>query len=272
MTREMGRLLSVTLLMTAIAAAAYARHPVGIAYYDVDRLYDTIPSTFYDDRDYTPEGRYGWNGDRYMRKVRHIAAVIDSMALPAVALYGVENEAVVRDIVGNCREDYSYLHRTLSTRNGLDFALLYWGDRLFVRSVDSGYDYLSIEASIDGREILLILSRYSATAEHIARKAERKAERTVIVMGRTDNFDMKATGLRDATAEAEKAGMGNALLREGWTMVDRILTGSGVDGRAAVYARRWLLDSRNRPAATFAAGKYAGGYSNRLPIYIYISE
>ena len=43
------------------------------------------------------------------------------MALPLVALWGVENEQVVRDIAAACRGDYSYLHRTLNSLDGMDF-------------------------------------------------------------------------------------------------------------------------------------------------------
>ena len=82
---------------------SYGQRPIGIAFYDVDRIYDTVPALFYDDADYTPEGRLHWTAERYARKIRNTAAVIDSMALPLVALWGVENEQVVRDIAAACR-------------------------------------------------------------------------------------------------------------------------------------------------------------------------
>lgn len=268
--RRAGYIAALICAVAQVVGLA-ARQPVGMAYYDVDRLYDTIPSLFYDDRAYTPQGKFKWDGDRYRRKVERVAAVIDSMALPVVALYGVENEQVVRDIAERCRDDYSYIHRTLSTRNGLDFALLYWGDRLFIDEVKSGFDYMAVDATLDGRGIVLILSRYSAEAANLARRAalDRK-ERRVIVMGRTDNFDMKEGLFRDATSAAENSGMGNALLARGWTMLDRILTDTTDNEDASVYARQWLLDRRNRPAATFRGNRYEGGVSGRLPIYIYI--
>lgn len=117
--------------LLALCAATAAAQSVGIAYYDVDHLYDTIPALFYDDSDYTPEGRLAWDTERYRRKIDGTAAVIDSMSLPIVALWGVENEAVVRDLAAACRGDYVYLHRTLNTLDGMDFALLYHGDRFF---------------------------------------------------------------------------------------------------------------------------------------------
>ena len=67
---------------------SYGQRPIGIAFYDVDRIYDTVPALFYDDADYTPEGRLHWTAERYARKIRNTAAVIDSMALPLVARTG----------------------------------------------------------------------------------------------------------------------------------------------------------------------------------------
>ena len=75
-----------------------AQPRIGIAYCDLDHLYDTIPALFYDDSDYTPGGRLAWDTERYRRKIARTAAVIDSMRMPLVALWSVENEAVVRDI------------------------------------------------------------------------------------------------------------------------------------------------------------------------------
>lgn len=34
---------------------SYGQRPIGIAFYDVDRIYDTVPALFYDDADYTPK-------------------------------------------------------------------------------------------------------------------------------------------------------------------------------------------------------------------------
>lgn len=39
----------------ASLGAIHAQQRTGFAYYDLDRLYDTIPSLFYDDTDYTPK-------------------------------------------------------------------------------------------------------------------------------------------------------------------------------------------------------------------------
>ena len=125
--QRLPRIITALLLFLA-GIPAHAQPRTGIVYWDLDHLYDTVPALFDNDTDYTPSGRLAWDTERYRRKIRHTAAVIDSMRMPLVALWGVENEAVVRDIAAACEGDYSYLHRTLNSLDGMDFALLYYGD------------------------------------------------------------------------------------------------------------------------------------------------
>lgn len=118
--QRLPRIITALLLFLA-GIPAHAQPRTGIVYWDLDHLYDTVPALFYNDTDYTPSGRLAWDTERYRRKIRHTAAVIDSMRMPLVALWGVENEAVVRDIAAACKSDYSYLHRTLNSLDGHGF-------------------------------------------------------------------------------------------------------------------------------------------------------
>ena len=81
-------LLLAALLLSGIRCAL-AQPRIGIAYCDLDHLYDTIPALFYDDSDYTPGGRLAWDTERYRRKIARTAAVIDSMH-KAVSEMGVQ--------------------------------------------------------------------------------------------------------------------------------------------------------------------------------------
>ena len=161
----MLRRMIIPALLCLAGLCAFGKSPAGIAFCDVDRLYDTLPALFYDDSEYTPEGRLKWNSARYERKVRQTAALIDSMGLDIVALWGVENEQVVRDIAQACRGDYAYIHRTLNSLDGMDFALLYYGDRFYPGRVETGRRYLRIEndqveAAFDMHNGQLITLRY----------------------------------------------------------------------------------------------------------------
>lgn len=269
----MMRLLSILAALVVSAPAAFGHPPVGIAFYDVDRLYDTLPALFYNDEDYTPDGRYGWNAERYERKIRNTAAVIDSMGLEIVALWGVENETVVRDLTAACRGDYTYLHRTLNSLDGMDFALLYFGDRFYPDLTETGRRYLYVEGELDGRRIGLTLCSDDGTARWLAGDLrEEHPGVPLVVMGRTGRLRARRYGLTDALSRAEKAGRGNIRRAGRWEMRDRILVDTALQHVGGdVYVRRYLVDQKSgNPLRTFERGRYRGGFGYSLPVYVHI--
>ena len=68
----MQRTLLLTLLFLAaiMQATAQQRGMLGVGFYDVDKLYDTLPSRFYNDSDYTPEGRLKWTTNDTAARLR----------------------------------------------------------------------------------------------------------------------------------------------------------------------------------------------------------
>ena len=265
----MRRLLLI--LLSAITIQLSAQPRVGFAYYDVDRAYDTIPSPFYDDSAFTPSGRNRWDKERYERKINGIAAVVDSMAMPIVALYGIENEKVVRDIVAKSSGDYSYIHRTLNRLDGMDFALLYYGDVLFPERVEVGLDYMLIEAAIGNREFAFVLTHRSRLLGYIvAQLQELHPAKHIVAAGDFYKVEYKRFKLNEATAKAERAGHGNTIYRNQWRMFDRILTDKRLKTNCNVFARRWLLDHNGEPKPTFNREGYIGGTGRKLPIFCYM--
>lgn len=253
---------------------ARAQSPLGIAFYDVDRIYDTIPALFYNDEEYTPDGRMHWNTERYQRKIRNTAAVIDSMRLPITALWGVENEEVVRDISAACQGDYSYLHRTLNTLDGMDFALFYYGDIFLPDFTEVGNRYLYVEGELRGVGRIGLLMSGNA---HFATMAagdlrEERPGVKLIIMGRCDGIRGERYGLTDATARAERAGRGTVHYSSGWRMRDRILVDTALHARGGdVFARRYMVDDKSGyPLSTYKKKVYNGGYSYSLPVFVYI--
>lgn len=274
------RLTILLLLCVPLLRGAAAQVPFGIAYCDVDRFCDTVASPFRNDLDYTPEGRLAWTAERYCRKVAQTAAVVDSLALPVVILFGVENEAVVRDVARCCARDYAYLHRTLNRRDGRDFALLYFGDRFFPHHVEPGGDYLYVEGTLADRAdspcdtLGLLLCSDGRTARMLPRLLRRERPGAkLLLLGRFDPAEALRAGLREATDRAERAGRGNRFRRNRWEMADRIAVDTALRVEACEpYIRPWLLDpQRGTPLPTYAGGSYRGGYSGALPIFLYIA-
>ncbi len=274
------RLLRFVWLSFAVCCPfAGTAQPLGIAYYDVDRLYDTVVSPFYDDTGFTPESRLRWDAERYRHKIARTAAVIDSISLPIVALYGVENEAVVRDLVRASRNYYTYLHRTLNQLDGLDFALLYYGDLFFPHFTEPGNGYLYIEGTLSARyrrtcdTLGLLLCHRDDTADWLPQLLRKEHPNTrMVILGRFKPDQVSQHGFRDATARAEKSGHGNRFRRNGWEMRDRIAADTALHVEYCdVYIRCWLLDPANgKPLPTYDNKRYRGGYGRSLPVFVYL--
>ena len=232
----MRRVLLALALLIYCVVQAVAQERFGVAYYDVDKLYDTIPSKFYDDRAYTPRGKLGWNAERYRRKVENIARVVDSMAMPVVVLYGVENESIVRDVVSVSNQDYAYIHRTQDYNDGLDFAVLYFADKFFVESITPWRGALCVEGEADGRPLTIVAAnRCSSLGVLFAERNLNREGNRIVLLGLPSRMGFQGLGLRDCSAEAERAGRGNIFTYGGWVMRDKVASNiSGVE-RCDVY-------------------------------------
>lgn len=257
------------IFILSFIVSGMAQSGFGVAYYDVDRFYDTLPSTFYDDSDYTPDGRMCWTSERYCRKVESVAKVIDSMSMPVVVLYGVENEQVVRDIVEATSEDYAYVHRTQDYNNGLDFAMLYFADKFFIERVTPWRGALCVEGEFNDSPLTIVAANRCTSLRVLfeERNLNREAN-NIILVGRPSQLGFSDLGLRDCSLEGERAGRGNIFSNGRWIMRDRVATNISHDVQCEVYIKSWLLDSAALPKPTFDKLKYRGGFSSALPIYI----
>lgn len=258
------------LILLALGRTTALYGQAGFVYYDVDRLYDTIPSPFYNDDRYTPEGRYRWNTERYHRKVAEIAAVVDSLAQPVVALYGIENEQVARDLSATTQGDYTYLHRTLNSFDGMEFALLYHADRFQPLNTRTARNTLIVEALFDRDTVTLLLTTDGRIAESLVKEARtRHPRRRCILAGRLADFSATRYGMRDVMAAAAARGHGTRLRNGLWEMRDRIVTDTLHDAtEGAVYIRSYLLDAQQgAPLPTYSGNRYRGGRGRNLPIW-----
>lgn len=177
-------LLLAVLLSAPVTLSAQYRH-VSVGFYNVENLFDTVPSPFYDDREYTPEGRNGWNTERYRKKLTHIARVIEDAGFDVAALAEVENEEAVRDLVSTLSDDYSYIHRTSSDTRGIDIALLYKGDKFFpglVELIRSGTtrEFLFVKGELIGVETGFLVCHLPSKFNGLKYR-EAAAERLAVV-------------------------------------------------------------------------------------------
>lgn len=259
-------LFAASALCGTVAAQGPAAGNAKIAFYNVENLYDTIPSLFYDDSDYTPQGRLGWDTGRYRTKLRNIASVIDELRADVVGLSEVENEGVVRDLTATLSDDYNYIHYTGGDRRGMDLALLYRGDRFVplssrLVSVGAAREVLYVRGELLGLEVGVVVchmpSQFNDNAHRFAALSElysfvdslhrTAAEPRVVLMG---DFNAEPSD-KVMKRSFGTGGRGYDLARPVYSPFEPIAkTGSG----SYAYNGRWQLIDNIFISTGFLAG------------------
>jgi len=126
---------------TASAQSARKYQSYGVAFYNLENLFDTIPNNpLGRDLEYTPDGKNQWGSKKYWNKIDNLAHAIAAMTTQTTpigpAIIGVseiENKSVLDDLV---KADpikkwmLQVVHHDSPDRRGVDVGLLY-NPRLF---------------------------------------------------------------------------------------------------------------------------------------------
>lgn len=259
---------------------ATAQITTSVAFYNVENLCDTVQSKFYDDSAFTPQGRKGWNTERYNRKISNIARVIDEMNVDVLGIAEVETKAVVQDLVNNLNTDYNYIHASSGDSRGMDLALLYKGDKFFpdsVALVDSkvSREFLYARGEYCGVEVHFVIchlpsrlnkSSYCEKAFYALHRLiydilDKDHNANVILMGdfnaspveKLMKMYMGRSGAKDAFMtnvlnDAYRSGFGSYFSDGSWLLFDNIFvnpeffstSGFRLAG-AGVYSRQYML-------------------------------
>lgn len=133
-------MLSLMVLLGFVAASAQQSQGkkfkvYGVAFYNLENLFDTINNNGNYDLEYSPEGAKRWDGRKYRSKINNLARVIASMKTattpmgPAViGVSEIENRSVLEDLVADpqiAKWDLQIVHHDSPDRRGVDVGLLY---------------------------------------------------------------------------------------------------------------------------------------------------
>ena len=112
----------------------------GVAFYNLENLFDTINANGTYDKEFSPQGARQWNTEKYYKKLHNMAYAISQMATNSTpngpALIGVseiENISVLKDLVKQPeirKWHLQIVHHDSPDRRGVDVGLLY-NPRLF---------------------------------------------------------------------------------------------------------------------------------------------
>jgi hypothetical protein len=107
----------------------------GIAFYNLENLFDTINNNGKYDEEFSPSGSRQWTGEKYWSKINNLAYAISQFATkttpigPAIiGVSEVENKSVLVDLVNakNLKKwNLQVVHHDSPDRRGVDVSLLY---------------------------------------------------------------------------------------------------------------------------------------------------
>lgn len=161
-------LLILFALLCAFGAHSQSEETYEVAcvgFYNLENLFDTLDTDNKRDEEFTPEGRNGWNSQRYFHKMDRMSKVIadlgteispDGMAILGVA--EVENIGPLQDLVthDNLKErGYVPLLIEGPDKRGIDVGLIYQPKYFSVTSYKS-YSLRSIDTTFYTRDQLLV--------------------------------------------------------------------------------------------------------------------
>ncbi len=106
-----------------------SKQTMTLMFYNVENLFDIYDNPETLDDDFTPQGKLGWNEDRYQTKLFRLAEVIDAIPgdWPAfIGLAEVENRQVLQDLLlANAEMSrYKIIHQDSPDERGIDVAAL----------------------------------------------------------------------------------------------------------------------------------------------------
>ena len=107
----------------------------GVAFYNLENLFDTINNNGKYDLEFSPQGKNNWNGHKYRSKLRNLSYAISQMTTKGTpygpAIIGcseIENVTVLQDLVKqDAIKDWNLqvIHHDSPDRRGVDVSLLY---------------------------------------------------------------------------------------------------------------------------------------------------
>lgn len=185
MKRYITLILSVILFIFVAVAQKNERKQytiAGVAFYNLENLFDTINSNGNYDFEYSPDGAKQWDSEKYWAKINNMAYAISQMAStftpmgPAViGVSEIENKSVLDDLVNADpikKWNLQVVHHDSPDRRGIDVSLLY-NPRLFkVLNVNNhtltidGYDefrtrdQMCVTGLLNGKKVSIIVNHW----------------------------------------------------------------------------------------------------------------
>lgn len=147
-----------------------------VGFYNLENLFDTLDTANKRDEDFTPEGRNGWDSEKYAHKLDQLGRVISEIGtglnpdgLSIIGVAEVENENVLNDLVEHeslANRGYEIIFHDGPDRRGIDVGLIYDPQDFQVEDWKS-YTLSTEDTSFRTRDQLLVSGNLLGERVHI---------------------------------------------------------------------------------------------------------
>jgi len=139
-----------------------------VAFYNLENLFDSEHNEYTLDKDFTPDGIFEWNRDRYLRKIQNLSNAISKIghkksALPPIFLgvAEIENKLCLEDLINSEKlqpYNYDFVHYNSPDERGIGVAFLYQKEHFELIYSDTYTLYITDNDDIRDytRDVLLI--------------------------------------------------------------------------------------------------------------------
>lgn len=156
---------------------------IGVAFYNVENLFDTEDDPKIADEEFLPSGKYAWTEDKYKIKLANIAKVLSQLAKDGPEFFGlveIENATVVRDLLSQKAltevANYKFVHENSRDARGVDVAFCY-NPAVFSYVAHKAFapkftdknkksrDFLVVEGKVAGEQMYVIVNHWPSRRE-----------------------------------------------------------------------------------------------------------
>ena len=175
-----------------------------IAFYNLENLFDYENKESTLDKDYTPEGIYKWDGNKYIQKINNLGQAISRIgemrsSVPPVLLgvCEVENETCLEDLVQTEAlkpYNYGYVFHKSADQRGIHVAFLYQKDHFTHEEtksypidlslnygLDTTRDIMLIKGSLFNNDISILINHWPSRTDGIKKTNQKRLEAAKMV-------------------------------------------------------------------------------------------
>ena len=283
--------------------------PLRVVSYNVENLFHPAHDSLKDDLEWTPEGERRWSYTRYYKKVENIARVITTIGewngVDIIGLQEVENDLCIKKLCYTLRPgEYDFVHYESPDIRGIDVSFIYKKARIDTILTK----YIRIEPPLITRDILYVCaqvdkkdtihffvchlpSQRGGTQEtewkrNVVKNTLQNAidsiytinsKANIIVMG--DFNSEPKEDIIGLTNRMKYSKFGTHKYKGRWTCLDQFYTSHALDtiSQVKIFNPEWIQETDERylglkPKRTYNGIKYQNGYSDHLPIILYLNK